>query len=83
MQLLQRMDDDDLASIDVKREVMDDYNEALQRDLAGVQVWQAGCNGYYRVPSGRIVTQWPHTMSEYRARTARPDADAFDVVAGS
>ena len=35
------------------------------------------------VPSGRIVTQWPHTMSEYRARTARPDADAFDVVAGS
>jgi cyclohexanone monooxygenase len=81
MQVLQRMDDDDLASIDVKREVMDDYNEALQHALARVDVWQAGCNGYYRVPSGRIVTQWPHSMTEYRARTERPDFDVFDVVA--
>jgi cation diffusion facilitator CzcD-associated flavoprotein CzcO len=82
-QLLQRMDDEGLASIDVKREVMHEYNEALQGDLAGVDVWQAGCNGYYRVPSGRIVTQWPHTMSEYRARTRHPDPDAFDVVPAS
>jgi cation diffusion facilitator CzcD-associated flavoprotein CzcO len=81
MQLLQRMDDEGIDALDVKREVMDDYNAALQDDLAGVEVWQAGCNGYYRVPSGRIVTQWPHSMTEYRARTAAPDADAFEVVA--
>ena len=43
-------------------------------------MWQAGCRGYYRVPSGRIVTQWPGSMSEYRARTQHPDPDAFEIV---
>jgi cation diffusion facilitator CzcD-associated flavoprotein CzcO len=83
MQLLQRLDDERLASIDVKRAVMDEYNAALQQDLAGVEVWQAGCHSYYRVPSGRIVTQWPHSMTEYRTRTQRPDPDAFDAVPAS
>jgi cation diffusion facilitator CzcD-associated flavoprotein CzcO len=81
MQVLQRMDDERILAVDVKREVMDEYNAALQETLAGVEVWQAGCHGYYRVPSGRIVTQWPGSMSEYRARTEHPDPDAFEVVA--
>jgi cyclohexanone monooxygenase len=46
-------------------------------------VWQAGCSNYYRAPSGRIVTQWPHTMTEYRARTLRPDPEAFEVQVGA
>ena len=81
MRVLQRMDDEGIAALDVKRDVMDEYNAALQETLAGVEVWQAGCHGYYRVPSGRIVTQWPGSMSEYRARTQDPDPDAFEVVA--
>jgi cyclohexanone monooxygenase len=80
MQLLQRMDDESIVAVDVKRDVMDEYNSALQETLAGVEVWQAGCHGYYRVPSGRIVTQWPGSMSEYRARTLHPDPDAFEIV---
>ena len=51
--------------------------------IAGVVVWQAGCNGYYRVPSGRIVTQWPHSMSEYRVRTQRTGTDDFEVGCNS
>jgi cation diffusion facilitator CzcD-associated flavoprotein CzcO len=81
MQLLDRMDDEGIVAVDVKRRVMDEYNTALQDTLAAVEVWQAGCRGYYRVPSGRIVTQWPGSMSEYRARTQRPDVDAFEIVA--
>jgi cation diffusion facilitator CzcD-associated flavoprotein CzcO len=80
MRQLRRLEDEDLAWVDVRQDVMDEYNDALQHDLAGVDVWQAGCNGYYRVPSGRIVTQWPHTMSEYRTRTERADADAYEVA---
>ncbi len=79
MRQLRRLDDEHLAWLDVRRDVMEEYNVALQRDLDAVQVWQAGCHGYYRGPSGRIVTQWPHTMSEYRARTQRPDPDAYEV----
>ena len=43
----------------------------VQRDIDGIEVWQAGCNGYYRSPSGRVVTQWPHTMTEFRVRRFR------------
>ena len=80
MQLLQLIDECELAWIDVKREVMDDYNARLQEDLDGVEVWQAGCSTYYRTPSGRIVTQWPNSMSEYRARTERPTLDVFETA---
>ncbi len=80
MQVLEQMDERDLAWVDVRGDVMDEYNTALQDDLAGVEVWQAGCNGYYRVPSGRIVTQWPHSMSEYHERTQHAELDAFETA---
>ena len=56
---------------------MDDYNVALQGDLDGVEVWAASCNNYYRSANGRIVTQWPHSMTEYRRRTEQPDAENY------
>ncbi len=80
---LQRMDDEGLTWLDLKPEVMERYNTDLQADLDQVQVWQGGCHGYYRGPTGRIVTQWPHTMFEYRARTLRPDPDAYQVHHGA
>ncbi len=80
MKMLDAMDEHDLQWVDVKRDVMHEYNEELQRKLDGVEVWQAGCNGYYRV-GGRIVTQWPSSMSDYRSRTAHPDLDVFETGA--
>jgi len=81
MKMLDAMDEHDLAWVDVKRDVMDEYNEALQEALDHVEVWQAGCSGYYRVGSGRIVTQWPGSMSEYRRRTEHVDLDAYATAA--
>jgi hypothetical protein len=74
---LERMDGDGHTVIEVQQKVMDDYNSALQADLDGVEVWAASCNNYYRSASGRIVTQWPHSMTEYRRRTNRSDADCY------
>src|SRR5207249_1570684 len=76
---LERMDAEGLVSLEVRADAMERYNRDLQRDLDGVEVWQAGCHGYYRVASGRIVTQWPHSMTEYFVRTSRPDADAYET----
>jgi cation diffusion facilitator CzcD-associated flavoprotein CzcO len=76
---LRRFADDDISWVDVKPEAMQRYNDEVQDAIAGVRVWQAGCNTYYRSPSGRIVTQWPYSMDEYRARTATLDHDAFEV----
>ncbi|MCB1747965.1 MAG: NAD(P)/FAD-dependent oxidoreductase [Gammaproteobacteria bacterium] len=76
---LQRMEAEKLAWIDVKPEVMHAFNDELQKALAAVDVWQAACGGefYYRSKSGRMVTQWPHSMDAFVAATTRPDADAY------
>jgi cation diffusion facilitator CzcD-associated flavoprotein CzcO len=75
-----RIVDEDLAWLDVREEPMARYNEDVQAAIGRVAVWQADCHGYYRSPSGRIVTQWPYSMSEFRERTAKPDADAYEAV---
>ncbi len=77
---IERIAREDLAWLDVRAEPMERYNDEIQRAIAGVAVWQAGCTGYYRTPSGRVVTQWPHSMTEYRARTQKPDADVYEVT---
>jgi hypothetical protein len=72
LRTLHHMERDDLAWVDVRPAVMAAYNEQLQYDIEHVDAWQGGCTTYYRVPSGRIVTQWPHSMARYRAMTDNP-----------
>lgn len=65
--------------LDVKRDVMEGFNDALQGEISSVEVWQASCNGYYRSESGRIVTQWPHNFTEYQRRTNQVDLASFEI----
>ena len=81
MRQLARLDAEHLAWIDVRRDVMDAYNRELQDTLDEVAVWNSSCNNYYRGSGGRIVTQWPGSMSEYARRTGEPDADAYEACA--
>jgi hypothetical protein len=72
------MRDEGETVLEVKADVQARYNEQLQRDLDGVEVWQRGaCHGYYRSATGRIVTQWPRTMGAYRELTERADPEAY------
>ncbi len=80
LQQIQRIGRENLAWIDVRPEPMEHYNEEVQQAIGRVTVWQESCNGYYRSPSGRIVTQWPYSMSEFRKRTAALDAEVFEVA---
>jgi cation diffusion facilitator CzcD-associated flavoprotein CzcO len=83
MRQIRRMDDEKLAWIDIKKDVMNQFNDKLQKDIANVEVWQAECGNefYYRSESGRLVTQWPHSMDEFTAQTTRDNAHEFDVGA--
>jgi hypothetical protein len=77
---LSRMEEQRLAWIEVKQEAMAAYNRALRRDLDSVAVWNTGaCRDYYRHPSGRIVTQWPHSMARYRDVTSVADDEAYET----
>ncbi len=77
---IERIAREDLAWLDVRPGPMEAYNEEIQQGIEGVTVWQADCHGYYRTPSGRIVTQWPFSMSEFRRRTEKPDEDVYEVA---
>ena len=82
MRQLGRMASEDLAWMDVRPEVMDAYNEEIQRDANAITVWSENCNNYFHHPvSGRIVTQYPRDMADYREDTLRPDPDAYEVRA--
>ena len=72
------MDENTLQWMALKPSKMARYNDDLQRDLKNVDVWHGDCGGYYRGRGGFIVTQWPHTMDEYKSRL-HSDADSFDV----
>ena len=63
-----------------KPEPMAAYNQEVQDAIAGVPVWQESCNGYYRSPTGRIVTQWPFSMSELKERASRLDEESFEAA---
>ncbi len=83
VQALQLLDAEQLDWLEVRPETEVRYNDELQRDLESVGVWAAGnCHNYYRGPSGHIVTQWPHSMSEYRRRTERLDPADFATSGG-
>jgi cation diffusion facilitator CzcD-associated flavoprotein CzcO len=77
---LRRMLADDILWVDVTPAAMRAFNDEIQAAIAGVTVWQAGCHGYYRSPSGRIVTQWPFSMTEFQRRTATLDPSAYEVA---
>jgi cation diffusion facilitator CzcD-associated flavoprotein CzcO len=78
---VRRLLDERLAWVDVRPEAMDAYNAEVQAAIAAIPVWQFDCNGYYRSPSGRIVTQWPFSMSEFARRSGTIDLAAFESAA--
>ncbi len=55
--------------LEVRPEAEKAYNDRLSADLERT-IWTQ-CDSYFRSPSGRIVTQWPHTTLEYARRTWR------------
>lgn len=77
---IERLSSERLAWVDVKPECMAEYNEKVQKAIAGVTVWQESCNGYYRSKSGRIVTQWPFSMTHFREMTETLDPEAYEVA---
>ena len=78
---IQAMDAAGIDWVDVKPEVMDAYNTELQAALDGVEVWKAGCSHYYLSESGRMVTQYPWSMFDFRESVSEPKLDEFEVGA--
>ena len=76
---LQAMDEAGIDWVDVRRDVMDAYNVGLQEAIDGVEVWKGGCSHYYLAESGRVVTQYPFSMFNFRDSIAEPNLEEFEV----
>lgn len=55
--------------LEVRPEAEHRYNEEINADLERT-IWTR-CDSYYRSPTGRIVTQWPHSELDYARATWR------------
>ncbi len=66
------------CSIEVRREVEDASDRALQARFAGTAWTQ--CDSWYRDESGRIVANWPGYMREYFEQTQSLDPDEYEFT---
>ena len=67
----------DGGSIAVRPEVEEEFDDEVQRRLRD-SVW-GGCASWYRDAGGRVTTNWPGTVTEYKQRTARVDPASFEI----
>ena len=77
MRQIDRIEKEDLASLEVRQDVHDNYNDRLQTDISNVEAWGDNCLGYYRAESGRVVTQWPNNMGAYKDQTLSDSPDSY------
>ncbi|GAA4826161.1 flavin-containing monooxygenase [Nocardioides caeni] len=66
------------AALEVRDDRAAAYDGEMQQRL-GDSVW-GGCASWYRDPSGRITTNWPGTVTEYKERTARFEPSDFRTL---
>ncbi|HEY0905280.1 MAG TPA: NAD(P)/FAD-dependent oxidoreductase [Marmoricola sp.] len=73
-QLVERVRDG--GSIAVSAQAEQRFDDEVQRRLRD-SVW-GGCASWYRDEGGRVTTNWPGTVTEYKERTARLDPADFE-----
>ncbi|WP_236735366.1 flavin-containing monooxygenase [Mycolicibacterium peregrinum] len=78
--LIARMIDDDLATVEVRQDVFDAYDQELGDVLAN-SIWtHPGMSTYYRNSKGRVVTNSPWKYIDYWRRTHEPRLEEFSVA---
>ncbi len=78
---LRLLDATGCRAVDVRPDVQESYNTALQQRLQGT-VWNnGGCVSWYLDSSGRNTTLWPEFTWRYRWATRKFDSDSYVVRA--
>ncbi len=69
-QAVSRLAQGDVAWLDVRAEIQDTFNAALQ-DRIQNSVWSQGCTSWYKTDSGKNTANWPGSTITYKRRTRR------------
>jgi cation diffusion facilitator CzcD-associated flavoprotein CzcO len=79
MEAIKAMDRHGGASIEVRQDVQEAYNDELHERLGGT-VWnQGGCKSWYLDKNGRNTTLWPSFTFRFRRRARNFDAADYEI----
>jgi cation diffusion facilitator CzcD-associated flavoprotein CzcO len=82
MDALRVMDEQRLATFEVRPEAMAAYNAQIQSKMPGT-VWMSGCASWYLDSEGRNTTLWPDFTWRFRHRTRRFNTRAYELRRGA
>ncbi|WP_035366188.1 flavin-containing monooxygenase [Acinetobacter calcoaceticus] len=76
---LKKVRKDEIATIEIRKEVLDKYNDEVQAALKNT-VWNTGgCSSYFIDQNGCNSTLWPWTTFEMRARLAKCNLGDYTI----
>jgi 4-hydroxyacetophenone monooxygenase len=67
------------ASLDVRKDVHDEFNEQVDAENRNMAWGWSDVNSWYKNEHGRVAQNWPFTLLEYWQRTLAPDPDDYVV----
>ncbi|MEE2996503.1 MAG: NAD(P)/FAD-dependent oxidoreductase [Pseudomonadota bacterium] len=68
-----------VRQVSVRRPVQDAFNSDIQVRLGKTVLLADMCHSYFQDPSGKVTTQWPGFMYEYRRQTRRLKTADFEI----
>lgn len=68
-----------VREISVRRRVQETFNRDVQRRLGKTVLVADSCHSYFQDVSGKVTTQWPGFMYEYRRQTRRIRKSDFEI----
>jgi cation diffusion facilitator CzcD-associated flavoprotein CzcO len=80
MEALRAMDARGAGTVEVRQQVLERYNERVERELEGT-VWNTGCKSWYLDRNGRNSTIWPNWTFRFRRRVAEFDPAEYELSA--
>ena len=67
------------GAVEVKRDVHDAFNEAVDGENAAMAWGASSVSSWYKNAHGHVAQNWPFTLLEYWRRTLAPDPDEYVV----
>ncbi len=68
------------TAIEVREDVHDRFNEAVDAENKRMAWGWSTVNSWYKNSKGRVAQNWPFTLLEYWQRTREPDAADFELL---
>jgi len=69
------------SAVEVRREVLDTFNDAMQGQMRA-SAFATDCSSWYKDASGKVINNWSGTVDEYRALAGDWNPADFVVTAG-